>query len=236
MNYTPHILPLVVPVLFWAGYHYYKDRHLPEPVPHLLLAFALGTGSFYLGLLGYETLGLLNLRYDAYHLAETNLPGLIAFSILGIGFIEELAKMIPFVVVIIHLKSFNEPIDGIIYASFIALGFAAVENFQYLQFATSAEAWGRGIAGPVIHIVFASVWGYYTGRAFLRQKNVVAAILITLAVTSVLHGLYDTLVIAWPMSALPQAAVLIIALWLWRLKLIRELHASSRVPCPRDED
>ena len=57
-------------------------------------------------------------------MAETNLPGLITYAILGIGLIEELAKMIPFVLVIIHLKSFNEPIDGLIYASFIALGFA----------------------------------------------------------------------------------------------------------------
>ena len=231
MSYTPHILPLVVPVVFWAGYHYYKDRHLPEPVPHLLLAFLLGVGSFFLGLLGYEILGLLNLRYDPFHLAETNLPGLIVFSILGIGLVEELAKMIPFLLVIIHLKSFNEAIDGIIYASFIALGFAAVENFQYLQYATTAEAWGRGIAGPVIHIVFASVWGYYIGRAVLYNDAVFPVILITLAGTAILHGIYDTLVIAWPQSALPQAALLIIALWLWRLKLIKDLHASARDPC-----
>ncbi len=188
MRYTPHILPLIVPLVFWAGYHYYKDQHLPEPISHLLLAFGLGIGSFWLGLLGYEALGLLNLRYDAYHLAETNLPGLITYAILGIGLIEELAKMIPFVLVIIHWKSFNEPIDGIIYASFIALGFAAVENFQYLQFATNAEAWARGIAGPVIHIVFASIWGYYIGRAFLCRRNLTPVILVTLAGTAILHG------------------------------------------------
>ena len=37
------ILPILVPVLFWAVYHYHKDRHLPEPLGHLLLVFALGT-------------------------------------------------------------------------------------------------------------------------------------------------------------------------------------------------
>ena len=36
------ILPVVVPILFWAWYHYHKDRHLPEPVGHLALAFVLG--------------------------------------------------------------------------------------------------------------------------------------------------------------------------------------------------
>ena len=36
------LLPVVVPVLFWAGYHYHKDRDLPEPVGKLLLAFGFG--------------------------------------------------------------------------------------------------------------------------------------------------------------------------------------------------
>lgn len=236
MNYTPQLLPLIVPVAFWAGYHYYKDRHLPEPIPHLLLAFALGLGSFYLGLLGYRALGIVGLRYDAYQLAESNLLALFAFAILVIGLVEELAKMIPFLLVIIHLKSFNEPIDGIIYASFIALGFAAVENFQYLQFATGAEAWGRGIAGPVIHICFASIWGYYIGRAFLCGRNLMPAVLGSLAVTAILHGVYDFLVIAWPTSALPQATVLIVAIWIWRLKLIDDLHRLPPGACPFDEE
>lgn len=235
IRYVPHIFPLILPLVFWAGYHYYKDRHLPEPLSHLALAFILGVGSFFLGMLGYEALGIFGLRYDPYQLAENNLPGLITYSILGIGLIEELAKMIPFVLVVIHFKSFDEPIDGITYASFIALGFAAVENFQYLQYATTAEAWARGIAGPVIHIVFASIWGYYIGRAFLCQKNLVPTILISLAGTAIVHGIYDTLVIAWPMSALPQAAFLIGMIWIWRLQLIRDLHAQAAGPCPPRE-
>jgi RsiW-degrading membrane proteinase PrsW (M82 family) len=88
MSYFVHFLPVILPLLFWACYHYYKDRHLPEPPGHLLLAFGLGIASFYLGLLMYRALGLVNLRFDAYLLAETNLPGLFAYSILAIGVIE----------------------------------------------------------------------------------------------------------------------------------------------------
>ena len=36
------LLPIVLPVVFWAGYHYHKDRHLPEPPDNLLLCFLLG--------------------------------------------------------------------------------------------------------------------------------------------------------------------------------------------------
>jgi hypothetical protein len=30
-------LPVVIPVIFWAAYHYHKDRHLPEPPLNLLI-------------------------------------------------------------------------------------------------------------------------------------------------------------------------------------------------------
>jgi RsiW-degrading membrane proteinase PrsW (M82 family) len=225
MSYFVHLLPVILPLLFWACYHYYKDRHLPEPVGHLLLAFGLGVASFYLGLLMYRALGLVNLRFDAYLLAETNLPGLFAYSILAIGVIEELAKMIPFLVLVIHFREFDEPVDGIIYASFIALGFAAMENIQYLNFVSSGEAWARGFAGPVVHIVFASIWGYYIGRAYLCRKFLGRTIFAALAFTAILHGVYDFVVIALPASALPVAAFLIVGIWLWRLRLIRDLHS-----------
>jgi len=228
MRYIVHLLPVILPVLFWTCYHYYKDRHLPEPVSHLLLTFCLGVGSFYLGLLMYGALDLVSLRHDAYLLAETNLPGLFAYAILVIGVIEEFAKMIPFLLFVIHFKEFDEPIDGIIYGSFIALGFAAVENIQYLQYVSGAEAWARGFAGPVIHIVFASIWGYYIGRAYLRGKYLGRTIFAALAFTAILHGVYDFVVIALPMPALPLAASLIVGIWLWRLWLIRDLHAVSR--------
>ncbi len=236
MHYSLYILPVILPVLFWACYHYYKDRHLPEPISHLLLALILGVGSFYLGLLMYRALDLVNLRYDAYVLAETSLPGLFAYAILVIGVIEELAKMIPFLLLVIHFKEFDEPIDGIIYGSFIALGFATVENIQYLQFVTSLESWARGFAGPVIHIVFASIWGYYIGRAYLCRRSLGRTILAALACTAIMHGIYDFVVIALPTPALPVAAFLIVGIWLWRLRLIRDLHTLSPGPCPQDEE
>ena len=236
MHFTILELPIILPVLFWAFYHYYTDRHLPEPISHLLLAFALGVGSSYLAMLMYQSLDLVNLRYDAYLLAETNLPGLFAYAVLVIGVIEELAKIIPFLLFVIHFKEFDEPIDGIIYGSFIALGFASVENIQYTQFVSNMEAFARGFAGPVVHIVFASIWGYYIGRAYLCRRNVGPTIFAAFAITAILHGIYDFIVIAMPAPVLPVAAFLIAGIWLWRLRLIRDLHTLPAGPCPQDED
>ena len=226
------LLPVFVPVVFWIGYHLYVDRHIPEPAGHLALAFGLGVISFYLGILLYEALGLLNLRQDAFLLAESNLQALFAYSVLAIGPIEELVKMIPFLLVVLRFGEFDEPIDGIIYASFIALGFAAVENLHYLQFLSPVEAYARGFAGPVIHIVFASIWGYYIGRSYLCGQPVWVTVFTTLVITSMLHGVYDFIVIGLPPAVLPVSASLIAGIWIWRLFLIRDLHAAPADRCP----
>ena len=180
----------------------------------------------------YALLDLLDLRLDAYSLAENNLPGLFSYAILVIGPIEELAKLIPFLLVVIHFKEFDEPIDGIIYASFIALGFGAVENLYHLRFLTGLEVWGRAFAGPLLHIVFASIWGYYVGRAFLCGRPLLPVIAASLAVTAVIHGIYDFVVIGMSPRALPVAALLIVSIWIWRLSTIRDLHALSPGRCP----
>ena len=226
------LCPVILPVLFWAAYHYYKDRHLPEPFLHLLLAFVLGVGSFYLGRFLYQALDLVNLRFDAYILAEQNLAALFAYAVFAIGIIEELAKLLPFLIVVLRFREFDEPIDGIIYASFIALGFAAVENIQYLEMVSTTEALARGFAGPVVHIVFASIWGYYVGRAWLRRRNFGLTIAAALGFTALLHGIYDFIVIALPTPALPVAALIILGIWLWRLVLIRDLHARAPATGP----
>ena len=66
--------PIVLPVVFWAWYHYHKDRHLPEPVLHLVFAFLLGGVAYWLGKLMYQGLELVDLRYDAFLLADTDRP------------------------------------------------------------------------------------------------------------------------------------------------------------------
>ena len=227
---TPALLslPIIALLVFWAWYHYHKDRHLPEPIGHLVIAFLLGVGSYWLGMAMYVGLGYLDLRYDAYGLAATNSFHLLLYALFAIGPIEEIAKLVPFLVVICRFSEFDEPIDGIIYASFIALGFAAVENLYYLQYLTPVEAVARGFAGPLVHIAFASIWGYFIGRAWLRRRRLWRTILVALGATALLHGLYDYLVISMPMFALPLSALLILGIWLWRVFLIRDLHAAAR--------
>ena len=228
MPYLAQVLPIVVPVLFWGYYHYHKDRHLPEPLGHLVLTFVLGALAAAVSKGLYIALGWVSLRYDAVMLGETNTLGLFAYSMLVIGPVEEFAKMLPFVLVVLRFREFDEPIDGIIYASFIALGYAAVENVMYLQYLTAVEAAARGFAAPVVHILFASIWGFTIGCAFLRGESLWLGILKGLVLASICHGLYDFIVLQNSMIAPPIAALLIVAIWIWRLRLLRLLHEQAR--------
>jgi RsiW-degrading membrane proteinase PrsW (M82 family) len=221
------VIPVILPVFFWAVYHYHKDRHLPEPLGHLLLAFAFGVLAAGLSQGLYLALEPFGLRYDAGFLADTNTLGLLAYALLAIGPIEELSKLLFFVLIVVRFEEFDEPLDGIIYASFIGLGYAAIENWQYLDYLTPLQATARGFASPVVHIAFASIWGYLIGRAYLAKKSVVAATLIGLAIAAALHGMYDFMVLLQPYSALPCAALLVVVVWVWRLRLMRRLHRQA---------
>ena len=80
-----------------------------------------------------------------------------------------------------------------------------------------------GFAGPLVHIVFASVWAYHIGMAHLKRRGVMRATLLWLALTAGLHGVYDFIVLGFPSSALVLAALVIVGVWVWRLTLIRRL-------------
>lgn len=227
MQQTLLMLPITVPIIFWAAYHYHKDRHLPEPPLNLVLCFGLGIFAAGISKLMYIGLGPLGLRFDAVALAAENPLGLLAFALLAIGPIEEFAKLLPFVLIALRFKAFDEPLDGIIYASFIGLGYAATENVAYLDYLTPLEAAARGFASPVVHILFASIWAYWITTVWLKQKPIAAALVSGFLISALLHGFYDFLVLLNPVSALPLAAALIVAIWIWRLKLMRRLHQEA---------
>lgn len=221
------VLPVIIPALFWAAYHYHKDRHLPEPPGNLALCFLLGVAAAGLSKLLYFALEPVGLRLDAVALADTDAVALLAYAMLAIGPIEELSKMLPFLLVAMRFRAFDEPLDGIIYASFIALGYAAIENYHYLDYLTQLESVARGFAGPVIHIVFASIWAHWITQAYLAGRNWARAAVGGFLLAACLHGFYDFLVLLQPVAALPIAATLIATIWIWRLRLMQRMHDDA---------
>lgn len=211
---------VLFPALLWGIYHYYRDRRRPEPLFHSLLAIAAGIGAGALGQALYWGLAWAGWWRDPYTLAAHDLLGLLAYSVLGIGLVEELAKLVPFLAIARWLTHFDERVDGIIYAGLVAVGFAIHENVFYLEFASDAENVARALVGPLVHIVFASLWGYPVGVAILERKPLLRPIALGLCSAALVHGAYDFCVLGLPGWARLFAASIVVAVWMRKVHLI----------------
>jgi RsiW-degrading membrane proteinase PrsW (M82 family) len=218
---------IIAPALLWLVYHYWKDRYRPEPVGLLLLAYVLGIGSGWLGLRAYEWIARLGVTSDPDGLAATNPLGFLAYALLVVGPLEEAVKFLPFALVCVRLRAFDEVIDGVVYASAVALGFASYENFVYMSFLEGVELWARAIASPLTHAMFASIWGYACAHARLRGTSFALAAAIGLAVAALAHGLYDFLLLATPSWLRPLPALIVLAIWVWRMRLVQKLQRQQ---------
>jgi RsiW-degrading membrane proteinase PrsW (M82 family) len=217
---------ILAPAVFWLLYHLWKDRQHPEPARWLLVAYLLGAGSGWLGLHAYQWSGRLGLTVDPQGLAETAPLAFLAYALLVVGPLEEGVKFLPFALVCLRLRAFDEELDGVVYASAVALGFASYENFVYMEFLVGAELYARAVASPITHALFASIWGHACAKAKLRGTPVARAAAIALAVSAAAHGLYDFVLLAARPWVRPVPALIVLAIWVWRMRLVRRLQRA----------
>jgi protease PrsW len=190
LNYVPSVLLLgafLVPVAFLT----YLYERLPKwevPLPPLAACFVWG------GALGTVVAGTL--EYDL-------LRNLGVFALLGVGLIEEGAKLI-FPLIFYFLGRYRSEGAGIVLGVSAAMGFAALETMGY-GFMTILQSGGnlvtldevllaRGLTSPAGHaawtgLVCAVLWRERAkaGRVVVNGKVVGA-----FATAVVLHALWDT--------------------------------------------
>ncbi len=181
---------------FWIYFFWKQDKYEKEPIGQVLIVFLLSAFLTFPVIIP-ESIGerLFPFR-DENGIIPTNLVNLFIYLVIFVGLVEELAKFIPVRFYIFRKKDFNEPMDGLVYASVSAMGFAFVENIFYILsgFANSTQegitmSVARIISSPV-HIIFASYWGIELGlykNHPERKGKVIKGFLIA----SFLHGLYD---------------------------------------------
>ena len=114
---------------------------------------------------------------------------------------EELAKLLPVRLAAWDHPAFDYRFDAVVYSVSSALGFAAVENILYVLQSDLRTAVSRAILSVPGHFFFAVSMGLLLSRAKqaeccgqLRRRRVLA--LLTLAVPTLLHGLWDFLLAA----------------------------------------
>jgi len=218
---------IVAPAALWFLYHRYKDRFRPEPLLAIVTTYLLGIAAGFVALRAYSIAGWLGLPDNPFALAEVDKPAFFAYALLFAAPLEEGFKFLPFWLVCMRFKAFDEEIDGIVYASVVGLGFASYENIIYMQFAEGLELYGRAIATPLTHAVFASIWGYACGRARHRGVPLLKPALVGLALSFAAHGVFNFLTLATHPVVRPLTAVLFLGIWIWRIRLIERLHERS---------
>ena len=173
------------------------DRYEPEPVRLLLFAFVWGATAAALVALLLNTADLLALRA----LLDNSTANYLSAS-LGAPVIEECAKG----AVILGLlrrrhHELDGPIDGIVYAGLVGLGFAMTENVLYYSAAAMHSGVHgllgtfllRGVISPFLHPMFTAATGIGLGYAAIARSRAgrVVPPVIGLAVAMLLHGIWN---------------------------------------------
>jgi len=172
------------PVVIILVYVYIRDKYDKEPLGLLLktlLAGALTTipillvGTWLSKYLVYIT-GLQAAAYNAFIVAALN---------------EEFFKFAALFFLIWRHKEFDEKFDGIVYAVFVSLGFAWVENIMYVLQYGQEVAYSRAITAVPMHAILGVTMGYYFSMAKFFEKRRTINFLSALFMPVLLHGIYD---------------------------------------------
>jgi RsiW-degrading membrane proteinase PrsW (M82 family) len=175
----------LTPGIAVAVYMYIHDKHEPEPVWLLALSFVYGALSFGLNLaiaLPIDNLIPIeeqDLTEQAFH----------AFAV--VAFLEELSKFAFIRGILYRNKNFNEPLDGIVYAVMVGMGFATAENLLYVWHGGGGTALIRMFSAIPAHALFAVLMGYWLGRAKFIHAKQKRLSLLALVTATFFHGIYD---------------------------------------------
>jgi RsiW-degrading membrane proteinase PrsW (M82 family) len=161
-----HVFAIIVavafaPGVFWLWYFLKKDLE-PEPL-HLI------RNCFLWGMAMVVPAGLIEVGLQA--------PDLVGAVVVA-PIVEECLKFLAVYITIYRHDEFDEPMDGVIYAVAVALGFASLENTFYLYQAYKAGdgtlhslAILRAVFSVPGHALFAIPWGYRLGIAKFSHKR-----------------------------------------------------------------
>ncbi len=212
-----YILLGFAPGLYWLWYFYQRDKIEPEP---LKLVFI----SYFLGILAVAITFLVQLPFKWSYFTS---------AVIAAPIIEESAKFLIVFIFLYRNKNFSEPMDGIVYASAVALGFASIENGIYLfRFSKQAKfllpniILIRALLSVPAHALFSSIWGHALGKIKFAKKKNIMSVLLALLLAMILHAAFNFLCNRYIVSSFGLLA-LIAAMWIFiNWKIQRSLEES----------
>ncbi|HEY7278118.1 MAG TPA: PrsW family intramembrane metalloprotease [Trebonia sp.] len=188
-------VPLLVALVLWM------DRLEPEPRSALAFAFGWGAGIAALTALIVNT---ANLEYVTMPALGATTGEYVAATF-GAPIVEETLKGLVLIGLLWRRRTeLDGPIDGVIYATMVGLGFAMIENVgYYINALVSPERGGiellgytfvlRGLVSPLLHPIFTSMTGLGVAYAASRRRGGYWAVALGLLAAMILHGTWNGL-------------------------------------------
>ena len=180
-------------ILGWIIYR--KDYLEKEPKKLLFDLFLSGISAIFLTLLiSIATEILFSLLFKAN---SNNLFYTFIYTFLGIALVEEFSKWYFLKKKTWNNVAFNHIYDAIVYAVFVSLGFATIENILYvLQEKTLFVLIIRALTSVPIHAFCGVFMGYYYGMSKQASINNNQVLLdknmkLSIFVPTLLHGFFD---------------------------------------------
>ncbi len=225
-----YILAAVLPAIILLRYIYRTDTVEKEPPGLLVCLLLMGVvAALCSGIL--EALGetVLNVLVDPGSPAYT-----ILLAFLVVALVEEGTKFILLKKCSWYHPAFNYRFDGIVYAVFVSLGFAAYENIQYVLHYGLSVALPRALLAVPGHMSFAVFMGLFYGRAKLceaysyrrgMRRNLLTGYLIAVF----LHGFYDSCAMIGSAASTVVFLVFVAVMYWWVIRTLKR-EASTDVP------
>ncbi len=190
MDYLVISLAILVSGGFWLKFIYGHDKVEPEPISVVLRILIIG------GFLSAFFAGLFNKGFSdfsAIPMSKDNLSfGKSFFLSLFVGLNEEFWKAFITFILVKNLKELDEPIDALVYSSSVALGFAVIENFEYVFQYGLVNLVMRSITAVPTHLGLSVIWGYSIAKVkFLKGKNYKDYLIPAIIQAGLLHAAYD---------------------------------------------
>ena len=220
----------LLPVVLLMAYFYYRDKFEKEPVKVLMKAFGAGILSVFPAILLATLMSLPDI--------ETYSPATRSFirAFWEAAVPEEICKFALLYFFIWRDRNFNEYYDGIIYAVFVSLGFAGVENIMYVVGEGIDVALTRGLLSVPLHALCGVIMGYYFSLARFNTARQKGYLLKAVAGAILAHGLYDFILfytdslvgISSAFAGLGFLLVFVFIIYLWRFSLRKiRLHVDN---------
>lgn len=170
------VIAALLPAIVLCVYVFKKDRVEKEPMGLLIKLLVAGVVICFPTAYAEGLIGDLIDNIFVSIFGSTSIPRLAYYVYLavtyfiGVALIEEGFKWLALVWLTKKNKEFNCFFDGLIYAIFVSLGFAAFENVLYVTQYGWVNALMRSVMSVPGHMFFAVFMGYYYSRWHVVEK------------------------------------------------------------------